>query len=101
MIRFFTSAFAGLRGAFFSGGIRVRWSGHVGHTGRDRGLSGGVLLRGVLSVHFVQCLRDQVQHEVSLGELFAGSERLALQVTLDALEEFFGCLLYTSDAADE
>ena len=52
------------------GGVRARWSGHVGHTGRDRGLSGGVLLRGVLSVRFVQCLRDQVQHEVSLGELF-------------------------------
>ena len=37
---------------------------------------GGVLLCGVLSVRFVQRLRDQVQHEVSLGELFAGSERL-------------------------
>ena len=53
---------------------------------------GGVLLCGVLSVRFVQRLRDQVQHEVSLGELFAAAERLALQVTLDALEEFFGNL---------
>ena len=83
---------AGLHGVIFVGGVRVRWSGHVGHTGRDRGLSGGVLLCGVLSVRFVQRLRDQVQHEVSLGELFAGSERLALQMTLDALEEFFGDL---------
>jgi len=66
--------------------------GRGGHTGRDRGLSGGVLLCGVLSVRFVQRLRDQVQHEVSLGELFAVAERLALQVTLDALEEFFGDL---------
>lgn len=84
--------FIGIHGVIFVGGIRVRWSGRVGHTGRDRGLSGGVLLRGVLSVRFVQRLRDQVQHEVSLGELFAGSERLALQMTLDALEEFFGDL---------
>ena len=82
----------GLHGVIFVGGVRARWSGHVGHTGRDRGLSGGVLFRGVFSVRFVQCLRDQVQHEVSLGELFAGSERLALQMTLDALEEFFGDL---------
>ena len=35
---------------------------------------------------------SRFQHEVSLGELFAGSERLALQVTLDALEEFLGDL---------
>ena len=92
MIRFFTSAFAGLHGVIFVGGVRVRWSGHVGHTGRDRGLIGGVLFFGVLSVRFVQRLHDQVQHEVSLGELFAGAERLALQMTLDALEEFFGDL---------
>ena len=83
---------AGLHGVIFVGGVRVRRSGHVGHTERDRGLSGGVLLRGVLSVRFVQCLRDQVQHEVSLGELFAGAECFALEVTLDALEEFFGNL---------
>ena len=89
---FLTSAFAGLHGVIFVGGVRVRRSGHVGHTERDRGLSGGVLLCGVLSVRFVQRLRDQVQHEVSLGELFAAAERLALQVTLDALEEFFGNL---------
>ena len=49
-------------------------------------------VRAYTAFRFVQCLRDQVQHEVSLGELFAGSERLALQVTLDALEEFFGNL---------
>ena len=83
---------AGLHGVIFVGGVRVRWSGHVDHTGLGRGLSGGVLLCGVLSVRFVQRLRDQVQHEVSLGELFAVAERLALQVTLDALEEFFGNL---------
>ena len=83
---------AGLHGVIFVGGVRVRWSGHVGHTGRDRGFSEGVLLCGVLSVRFVQRLRDQVQHEVSLGELFAVAERLALQVTLDVLEEFFGDL---------
>ena len=37
---FLTSAFAGLHGVIFVGGVRVRWSGHVGHMGRDRGLSG-------------------------------------------------------------
>ena len=26
---------AGLHGVIFVGGVRVRWSGHVGHTGRD------------------------------------------------------------------
>ena len=87
---FLTSAFAGLHGVIFVGGVRIRWSGHVGHTGRDRGLSGGVLLCGVLSVRFVQRLRDQVQHEVSLRELFATAERLALQVTLDALKSSSG-----------
>ena len=68
------------------------WGGLVVHTGLGRGLSGEVLLCGALSVCFVQCLRDQVQHEVSLGELFAGAECFALEVTLDALEEFFGDL---------
>lgn len=38
---FLTSAFAGLHGVIFVGGVRVRWSGHVGHMGRDRGLSEG------------------------------------------------------------
>ena len=33
---------AGLHGVIFVGGVRVRWSGHVGHTGRDRDLSGGI-----------------------------------------------------------
>lgn len=77
---------------FHVGGVRVRRGGLVGHTGFDRRLSGEVLLCGALSVCFVQCLRDQVQHEVSLGELFAGAECFALEVTFDALEEFFGDL---------
>ena len=83
---------AGLHGVIFVGGVRVRWSGHVGRAGRDRGLCGGGLLCGVLSVRFVQRLREQVQHDVSLCELFAVAERLALQVSLDALEELFGNL---------
>ncbi len=81
-------ACAGLHGAFLVGGVRVRRGGLVVHTGLDRVLGGGVLLCGALRACFVQCLRDQVQHEVPLGELFAGAERFVLQVALDALEEF-------------
>ena len=83
---------AGLHGAFLVRGVRVRRGGLVGHTGLGRGLSRGVLLCSALGVRFVQRLRDQVQHEVSLGELFAGAERFTLEVTFDALEEFFGNL---------
>ena len=90
---------AGLHGAFLVRGVRVRRGGLVGHTGLGRGLSRGVLLCSALGVRFVQRLRDQVQHEVSLGELFAVAERLALQVTLDALEEFFGNLEYGNTLA--
>ena len=39
---FFTSAFADLHGAFFSGGVRIRSVCFIGHTGRDRGLRGGI-----------------------------------------------------------
>ena len=35
---FFTSAFAGLHGAFFSGDVRIRSVCFIGHTERDRGL---------------------------------------------------------------
>ena len=37
---FFTSAFAGLHGAFFAGGVRIRSVCFIGLTGRDRGLCG-------------------------------------------------------------
>ena len=80
----------GLHGVFLIGGVRVRRGGLVVHTSLDRGLSGGVLLCGALRICFVQRLRNQVQHEVPLGELFAGADRFALEVTLDALESSSG-----------
>ena len=39
----------GLHGVIFVGGVRACGDGLVGYTGRDRGLSVGVLLHGVLS----------------------------------------------------
>ena len=39
---FFTSAFADLHGAFCSGGVRICSVCFIGHTGRDRGLHGGI-----------------------------------------------------------
>ena len=42
VICFFTSAFADLHGAFFSGGVRICSVCFIGHTGRDRGLHGGI-----------------------------------------------------------
>ena len=60
---------AGLHGVIFVG-VSVSAGAVTSATrGATWGLSGGVLLCGVLSVRFVQRLRDQVQHEVSLGEL--------------------------------
>lgn len=42
VICFFTSTFADLHGAFCSGGVRIRSVCFIGHTGRDRGLHGGI-----------------------------------------------------------